>query len=135
MPIRSNPARDEPTEPALRDILSNAIRYWEPRRIAYNLALAAVVVVWVWTTWPHFRGALSFQHLLALLVLAVLANICYCAGYVVEITIQYSAIQYSAFQATWRRRRWALWLVGTLFAMALAYYWMGGEIYPDIGNP
>lgn len=93
MPIQQNPARDEPSQPALRDILGNAIRYWEPRRIVYNLALAAVVVVWVWATWPHFRAALSFQHLLALFVLAVLANVCYCAGYVVDITIQYSAFQ------------------------------------------
>jgi hypothetical protein len=28
-----------------RDYLSNAIRYWEPRRILYNLLLAAIVVI------------------------------------------------------------------------------------------
>lgn len=28
----------------LRDALSDAIRYWESRRIVYNVALAAVVV-------------------------------------------------------------------------------------------
>jgi hypothetical protein len=27
-----------------RDYLGNAIRYWEPRRILYNLLLAAIVV-------------------------------------------------------------------------------------------
>src|SRR5271167_3448443 len=28
-----------------RDYLGNAIRYWEPRRILYNLLLAAIVVI------------------------------------------------------------------------------------------
>src|SRR5712692_3901229 len=29
-----------------REFLSNAIRYWEPRRILYNLVLAVIVVTW-----------------------------------------------------------------------------------------
>jgi hypothetical protein len=33
-------------EPApWRDYLANPIRYWEPRRILYNLLLAAIVVI------------------------------------------------------------------------------------------
>lgn len=114
---------------SLREILSDAIRYWEPRRIAYNVALALVVAGWVVATWPHFRGAWEFEDLLALLVLAVLANVCYCAAYLADIPMQYSA-----FQAAWRRWRWALWLVGTLFAMALAYFWIADEIYPALDH-
>jgi hypothetical protein len=43
-------------EPApWRDYLANAIRYWEPRRILYNLLLAAIVVI-------HFcEGTAGFQ--------------------------------------------------------------------------
>lgn len=112
----------------LREILSDAIRYWEPRRIVYNLLLAIVVVGWVMATWPHFRHSGSFEHGLALLVLAVLAvlaNRCYCAAYVVDI-----AFQFSDFRASWRRYRWLLWSGGTVFAVALSYYWMADEIYP-----
>ncbi len=125
MPTLSNSLH---ADASLREILSDAIRYWEPRRIAYNVALALVVAGWVVVTWPHFRGAWGFEDLLALLVLAVLANVCYCAAYLADIPMQYSV-----FKVAWRRRRWALWLVGTLFAMALAYFWIADEISPALG--
>lgn len=126
MPTSSNSLH---ADSSLRDILSDAIRYWEPRRIVYNVMLALVVVGFVVATWPHFRGAWGFEHVLAWLVLAVLANACYCAAYLADIPMQYSA-----FQAVWRRRRWALWLIGTLFAMALAYFWITDEIYPALDH-
>jgi hypothetical protein len=50
-----------PGAPQLRPLLDEALRYWEPRRIAYNLVLGAVVVAWVVVTWPHFRPALTLQ--------------------------------------------------------------------------
>ena len=109
----------------LRGILDDAIRYWEPRRLAYNLVLALVVIAWVASTWPHFRGALTLESLLALVILAILANVCYCAAYLVDIPMQYSS-----FCVVWRRRRWLLWVVGMLFAVALSNYWIADEIYP-----
>src|SRR6202035_4485741 len=39
--------------PPLREVLTDAIRYWEPRRIGYNVFLAAIVLGWVIFTWPH----------------------------------------------------------------------------------
>jgi len=54
----------------LREILSDAIRYWEPRRIVYNLVLSAVVIAWLVLTWPRFRVAFTLQALLLLLMLA-----------------------------------------------------------------
>lgn len=118
-----------PAEPsvAFRDLISDAIRYWEPRRIAYNAFLALVVLAWLAFTWPHFRSALTWQSLLLLFVLAVLANVCYCAAYVADIPMQYSA-----FRDAWRRRRWGLWCVGVLFAGVLAFYWIADEIYPFV---
>jgi hypothetical protein len=109
----------------LRGVLDDAIRYWEPRRLAYNLVLALVVIAWVASTWPHFRGALTLESLLALVILAILANVCYCAAYLVDIPMQYSS-----FCVVWRRRRWLLWVVGMLFAVALSNYWIADEIYP-----
>lgn len=113
----------------LREVLDDAIRYWERRRIAYNLALTALVCGWIVVTWPHFRPAFSLDSFLKLLILAVLANLCYCAAYLVDIPLQESS-----FAVTWRRRRWILWLVGTLFALLLAHYWIGDEIYPFVGT-
>jgi len=111
--------------PGLRALLDDALRYWEPRRILYNLGLVAVVLGWVALTWPHFRPALGLQALALLFVLAVLANVCYCAAYLVDLPLQYSS-----FRAGWRRRRFVLWLAGMLFAAVLASYWIADEIYP-----
>ena len=42
----------------LQEIFGDAVRYWEKRRITYNLVLVVVVVAWFVLTWPHFRTAL-----------------------------------------------------------------------------
>jgi hypothetical protein len=123
-PLHPQPAADPP---ALRDLISDAIAYWEPRRIGYNLVLAAIVLGWVTLTWPHFRTALTWQSAFAVFVLAVLANVCYCAAYFVDVTAQYSA-----FRIPWRRRRWALWVIGVICAGAITYYWIADEIYPSV---
>jgi len=113
-------------DPVLRD----ALRYWETRRIGYNLALGALATWWVVRTWPHFRPAFTLGNLGRVVVLAGLANLCYCAAYLVDVPLQ--AME---FGAAWRRRRWILWLVGTLFALAFAHYWIGDEIYPYVNEP
>lgn len=118
-----------PSEMApFRDLLNDAIRYWEPRRIPYNVALTAVVLGWVAFTWPHFRTAITLPSALFLFVLAVLANACYCAAYLADIPMQYSS-----FRGRWQRWRWGIWLLGTLFAASLTYFWIADEIYPSVG--
>ena len=112
-----------------RTFLDDALKFWEPRRIPYNLVLTAVTVVWFTLDWSHFRPGLNLQMLLAFLILAGIANICYCAAYLVDIPLQYSS-----FRTVWRRRRWWLWLAGVLFAALLASYWINDEVYPGIGT-
>jgi hypothetical protein len=107
--------------------LADALRFWEFRRIFYNLVLAAVVVAWLALTWPHFRPAFTLASLLFLVMLGLLANVCYCFAYIVDL-----AMQHSSFSATWRRWRWLLWLLGTLFAILLENYWIVDEIYPYV---
>lgn len=114
----------------MRALLDDALRYWEPRRIVYNLVLAAVVLGWLVLTWPHFRAALTVRSLLLLFVLAVLANVCYCTAYLVDIPLQLSS-----FRGLWLRWRWGLWLTGMLFAAILAAYWIADEIYPYVPAP
>jgi hypothetical protein len=116
---------NSPTGP-LRPILADAIRFWEIRRILYNLALVAAALFWLIATWPHFRPVFHLIYLPPISVLALLANACYCAAYLVDIPMQLST-----FSTAWKRYRWTLWLAGTLFALLLASYWIVDEIYPD----
>ncbi|MGP8033183.1 MAG: hypothetical protein ACLPQ6_03475 [Steroidobacteraceae bacterium] len=113
--------------PPFGEVFTDALRYWEPLRIGYNGVLALVVLGWIVFTWPHFRSALTWGSLLALFVLAVLANVCYCAAYLIDVPVQYSS-----YRTSWRRRRWVLWLIGVIFAAIIAFYWVADEIYPAV---
>ena len=115
------------TPPNFRALLADSLRYWELRRLPYNLVLIAVVIAWVAATWPHFRPMVDVHTLLLLAILGLIANVCYCAAYFVDIPMQCSALA-----ALWRRRRWTLWLAGTLLAILLANYWIVDEIYPFV---
>ena len=121
---------NEPPE-TFRATLGDAARFWEPPRLAYNLVLTAVGVVWLVWTWPHFRPALTLQSLLPLLVLAVMANVCYSVAYLADILLRSSPSR-----GLWQRQKWGkrgIWLAGTIFAVILECYWIADEIYPNIG--
>ena len=106
----------------LREIITDSIKYWEKRRIAYNLILAAIVLcsalssgaaintVWWW-----------LAVMLHLFVYAVIANMLYCSAYLVDFFFQLSA-----FQIVWRKGRIALFVVGTLLASIFA--WLAANI-------
>ena len=106
--------------------LKDAARFWERQRLWYNGLLLLVVVLWVVLTWPHFRPAMNLVALGKMTVLALLANLCYCAGYAME-----GFIQPLVPQAHWRRLRWVVWVTGMLLALLLSNYWIADEIYPD----
>jgi hypothetical protein len=106
---------------------ADAARFWEPRRILYNFILLTVLATWFMATWPHFRPALTAFHLFQFAVLGLIANVCYCAAYVVDVRL----LQAGA-GAGWRRGRWALWTAGMLFAILLENYWIADEIYPFV---
>lgn len=104
-----------------------AVRFWEPRRVWFNAAQFVVVLLWVGLSWPHFRPALTLEALGKMLVLALLANVCYCAGYLVEVVLQAVSSDIAR-----RRFRWAVWILGMLFALLIENYWIADEIYPDV---
>jgi hypothetical protein len=104
-----------------RTALSNAIGYWERRRIVYNAALLLVVAVVFAVNLPTSRATFSVNTFLMLFVLAVLANVAYCAAYIVDVTAQLSA-----FRDTWLRVRWLLVVIGTAFACVLGYFFSTG---------
>ena len=101
-----------------RDYLSNAIRYWEPRRIAYNLLLVFIVGVHFVRGLPSSKSVLQFNSLLLLFVLAVLANVAYCAAYVPDVFAQMSGSRDS-----WLRYRWVVLVIGVAFAGVLTHFW------------
>jgi uncharacterized membrane protein len=114
-------AAEDSTRPlAMREALSTAIRYWEPRRLIYNAALILVVVGTFVAGWPLSKEAIHTEIVLLLFVLAVLANVAYCGAYLPDLVLQHSS-----FRESWLRVRWLLLLVGTLMACAIAYLFVG----------
>lgn len=107
--------------PSIRDYITSAIRYWEPRRVVYNIVLAAVVVIYFWTAWPDSKHALTIDSILVLFLLAVLANVAYCAAYLVDVFAQVSN-----FRDAWNSARWIVFVVGTAFAAVLARFFSLG---------
>ena len=97
----------------LRGMVTDALRYWEPRRLLYNGLLAGIVVV---CNWPVSRQDLSFDSALGLFLLAVLANVAYCAAYPVDLFLQISHFRE-------QRRFWraGVLTVGFAFAAVLTY--------------
>jgi|SRR5579864_6841947 hypothetical protein len=106
---------------SLRDSLTDAIRYWEPRRLTYNALLAAVVATYFVLDYPRSKTALSLDMALLLFLLGVLANVAYCAAYVVDLFAQASG-----FRDQWRTYRWILFSIGVLFAGVLTRFWAVG---------
>jgi hypothetical protein len=120
-------ATTEPENPTLREMLSDALRYWEPRRLIYNGALLLVVAGCFAAAWPESKLMLQTDIVLGIFVLAVLANVAYCAAYLPDI-----AIQHSGMRDSWLRWRWVVLLVGTLFAAAITYLFVAGMF--GLGN-
>lgn len=109
--------------------IRSATRFWEPRRLIYNTVLTATALFWLIKDWTHFLPALTWSSLGIVTVLALLANLCYCAAYLTDL-----AIQQLVPNIAWNRSRWTIWSLGTLFAIVLESYWINDEIYPYVSQ-
>jgi hypothetical protein len=98
---------------------ANALRYWEPRRLIYNGVLAAVVAAHVAIGWAAWSQKLSLDVLIGMFLLAVIANVAYCAVYAVDLFVQFSGLD-----AAWRFGRVVVLIVGTAFAAAITHFVM-----------
>ena len=101
----------------IRERATEAIKFWEPMRIVYNIVLAAIVLMYFGWGLPRSREYISTNGISFLIVLAVLANVAYCAAYVVDMFAQISG-----FREQWRTVRWGLFATGLMFAAILARF-------------
>jgi hypothetical protein len=113
---------------SLRDYLTDAIKFWEPRRVIYNLVLAAIVIIYFGVGYPASKASLSIDFLLGLFILAVIANVAYCAAYLVDIFAQASG-----FREIWQRYRWLLLVIGTTFAAVITRFVAMGMFHSGSG--
>ena len=109
----------------LRDYFTDAIGFWEPRRVLYNVALAAIVIGYFVAGYPGSKSVLSIDFALGLFLLAVAANVAYCAAYLADVFVQASG-----FRDVWKRARWVLFLIGTLFAAIITRFIAMGMFHP-----
>jgi len=100
-----------------QEAFTNAIRFWERGRIVYNVVLALIVVAYFAAGWPESKAGLTFNLVQGLFVLAVLANIAYCAAYPVDVFAQMSGLR-----DTWLRYRWVLFAIGLVFASIITRF-------------
>jgi len=107
-----------------REFATDAIKFWEPFRVLYNLVLAAIVVTYFAIGYPLSKGVISVDFCLGLFLLAVIANIAYCAAYVVDIFAQASG-----FRELWQRYRKLLFIIGTLVAAILTRFVVMGMFH------
>ena len=101
----------------LREYVTDAIKFWEPWRLLYNLALAAIVIIYFALGYPISRSVLTVDFCLTLFLMAVIANVAYCAAYIVDVFAQASG-----FREIWRRYRKLLFVIGTLFAAIITRF-------------
>ncbi len=107
---------------ALQEMVLDAGRFWEPRRIAYNLILATLALACWGSEMLSYGIGGVFAGLIVLLFFAIGANVCYCAAYAADIAFQLTPI--------WRYRQYARWLLfvsGTILASACALYVLLGD--------
>jgi hypothetical protein len=102
---------------ALKDSVTDAIRYWELRRLPYNAILALIVIAYFWIGFPASKQVLNANFVLVLFLLVVIANVLYCAAYLADIFAQVSA-----FRDVWRRMRRIVFATGTLFAAIITRF-------------
>jgi len=101
----------------IREWATDAMCYWEQRRTVYNLVLAGIVIAYFSVRWPGTKLLLTLNFVLVLFLLAVLANVAYCAAYAVDMFAQTSG-----FRELWQRNRWVLLVIGTLFAAIITRF-------------
>src|SRR5258707_14730554 len=102
---------------SVRESITEAIKYLEPRRLIYNAVLTVIVLYYFWRGLPFSGDILGLNFFLFVFLLAVLANVVYCAAYLVDVFAQLSGVR-----PEWLRYRWILLLTGICFASVITRF-------------
>ena len=102
-----------------RAITGETVHFWERRRLLYNAVLASIVLLGFLLAWPR-SAEFRRPALPAFVESALLANVAYCAAYVVELLFYFSR-----YRDSWQRWRTALFVAGVFLASALAVITVG----------
>jgi hypothetical protein len=81
------------------------------------VVLALIVMAYFVAGWPASKTNLTFTLMDGLFILAVLANIAYCAAYVVDVFAQMSSVR-----EAWLNYRWVLFAIGLVFASIITKF-------------
>ncbi len=111
--------------PTLRDSATDALKFWEPLRLLYNGVLAVIVIGYFFAAYPQSKSRLTLDTVFVVFVLAVLANVAYCAAYIPDLFAQTSA-----FRDAWLRFRWILFAIGLAFAAILTRFFALDIFFP-----
>src|SRR5260370_23716033 len=71
--------------PSVREYATEAIGYWEPPRVIYNLVLVAVVVAYFVAGYPTSKQNLTTDSILVLFLLAGVAHVPFLPGSTVSL--------------------------------------------------
>ncbi len=114
--------------PSFRESVTDAIRFWEPPRLLYNALLSVIVLFYFFRAYPISKAFLTLHSILGLFLLAVVANLAYCAAYIADVFAQWSS-----YRDLWRQYRWILFAVGMLVAGILTRFIAIGMFSPCCG--
>lgn len=101
----------------MKEIITESIKYWEKKRIIYNLGLLLVVVLNFTFRLPESLDRLCLEFALQLFILTLVANILYSTAYIVDVFVQHSD-----FSSSWKKYRWILFIIGFSLASILAWF-------------
>jgi hypothetical protein len=78
-----------------RDLVTDALRYWELSRLICNGLLALIVLAHFAAAWPLSRSSITLDGVLGLFLLGVLANVAFSAVYLADVFVQFSGFHAS----------------------------------------
>lgn len=98
-----------------KEILADAVRYWEKRRLIYNAVLAVITVGGFLLLMPRSLQVFEAKTVYGTFSLALGANVAYCAAYIPDLVAQATG-----FGDRWRRWRGWVFVFGVLLAAVIA---------------
>ena len=98
-----------------RDVTKDAVRFWEWRRLTYNIVLVCISLLTFVVASSRSEHWYRGPALSAFIQAALWANMAYCTAYAFEFLFQASR-----WRESWRRSRYLVFIAGLLLGSILA---------------